>query len=263
MCAKMGISTAYYYREYKKKYIEKDIEVKRKMSDLQRIHHNNLGREKMHMLLVRNKYVISMYKVSKLLKELNMNCRLRYKRFRLPKGDENIICKNLLNREFKPMGMYEKIVTDVTEFKIGKGKIYLSIVLDLYNNEILGYEMSNKPTFNFIYQSIKNALIKIPNEKLAGMIFHSDQGWAYTMKQLQIELKELGIKQSMSRKGNCYDNAVIESIFGHIKSETFYKNMRKMKKEEFEIAMSGYIYYYNNVRVQTKLKGYAPIEVRT
>lgn len=263
MCRIVKLSTSYYYRKYKEKYVDGDAEVKSKMIELSNQHRKSLGRLKMHMLLIRYGYQISMYKVTKYLKELNINCKLRYKKYRLARGEESNICPNILKRNFVATKMYEKLVTDVTEFKIGTGKVYLSIILDLYNNEILGYGISERANFEFIFGSIKQALSRVPEERLEGMIFHSDQGWAYGMKDLQIELKGLKIQQSMSRRGNCYDNAVVESIFGHIKSEMFYNNKKITKKEELIVELKEYIYYYNNTRVQTKLKGYAPAQVRT
>ena len=114
----------------------------------------------------------------------------------------------------------EKWVTDVTEFNVSGNKLYLSPIIDLFNGEIISYELSQRPHFKQIANMLEKSFRKIPNN--TNLILHSDQGWQYQMNQYRILLKEKGIKQSMSRKGNCLDNAVIENFFGIIKSELFY-----------------------------------------
>ena len=107
---------------------------------------------------------------------------------------------------------------------------------------------------------LQNAFNKVPDN--AHLILHSDQGWQYQMQQYQKMLKEKGVRQSMSRKGNCYDNSVMESFFGLLKSE-FYHNQKFSSIEHFARELSDYIDYYNNRRIKVKLKGLSPVQYRT
>jgi len=165
---------------------------------------------------------------------------------------------NLLNREFFASKPNEKWVTDITEFGLFGYKLYLSTILDLYNGEIVGYSMSMHPNFAQVLDTLNKAFAKIGND--SNLILHSDQGWQYRHKEYHERLEEKGIRQSMSRKGNCHDNAVMENFFGHLKSELLYTckfdNLGHFIKE-----LEDYIYYYNNVRIKTKLK-MSPVNYR-
>ncbi|MBQ0147782.1 MAG: IS3 family transposase, partial [Flavobacteriaceae bacterium] len=167
---------------------------------------------------------------------------------------------NLLDRKFKSIAPNQKWVTDITEFKVGNQKLYLSPILDLYNQEIISYELSERPVFNQVENMLKKAFKRLP--KGSKLMLHSDQGWQYQMRQYQFLLKEKGITQSMSRKGNCLDNAIIENFFGTLKSELFYlkkfNSIEQLKKE-----IKQYIYYYNNERIKSNLNKMSPIEYRT
>jgi len=153
-----------------------------------------------------------------------------------------------------------KWVTDVTEFKLFGQKLYLSPILDLFNGEIISYTLSKSPNFQQITEMLKQAFQKIPDN--TQLILHSDQGWQYQMRPYQKMLKDKGIRQSMSRKGNCYDNSVMENFFGLLKSEFFY-NQKFSSVDHFTTELSGYIDYYNNRRIKVKLKGLSPIKFRT
>lgn len=148
----------------------------------------------------------------------------------------------------------------MTEFAVSGKKLYFSPILDLYNGEIVSYTISERPNFHLIMDMLEKALTRLP----AGSkpILHSDQGWQYQMKLYQERLRKSKIRQSMSRKGNCLDNAVIENFFAILKSELFYI-------EEFNSYQSlqkgiiDYIQYYNNDRIKQKLKGLSPVQYRT
>lgn len=138
--------------------------------------------------------------------------------------------------------------------------MYLSPIIDLYNQEIISYELSVNPVFNQVTAMLKKAFKKIP--KKTNLLLHSDQGWQYQLKRYQHLLTQKGITQSMSRKGNCLDNAIIENFFGIIKSELFYlkkyNSISQLKKE-----IKDYINYYNNERIKLNLNGMSPIQYRT
>lgn len=129
----------------------------------------------------------------------------------------------------------------------------------MFNGEIISYELTERPVFNQVVAMLKKAFRKIPDN--TNLILHSDQGWQYQMKDYQHLLEQKGIKQSMSRKGNCLDNAIIENFFGILKSEMFYtqkfKSIEQLKKE-----INRYIIYYNNQRIKSNLNKKSPIQYR-
>lgn len=138
-------------------------------------------------------------------------------------------------------------------------KMYLSPILDMYNGEIIRYEISGRPVLGQVLRMLDNAFAKIPDN--TNLIFHSDQGWQYQHKTYQKRLKDKGIRQSMSRKGNCLDNSIMENFFGLLKSELLY--LREFDSmEEFRIELERSIYYYNNKRIKAKLKGLSPVQYR-
>ena len=129
----------------------------------------------------------------------------------------------------------------------------------MYNGEIISYEISDRPVLGQVLRMLDNAFAKIPDN--TNLIFHSDQGWQYQHKTYQKRLKDKGIRQSMSRKGNCLDNSIMENFFGLLKSELLY--LREFDSmEEFRIVLERYIDYYNNKRIKAKLKGLSPVQYR-
>ena len=130
------------------------------------------------------------------------------------------ISPNLLNRDFHAEKPNQKWATDVTEFSLFGEKLYLSPILDLHSNDLVSYTISERPVLSMVTSMLDKAFEKIPDG--TNLILHSDQGWQYQHRQYQRMLREKGIRQSMSRKGNCLDNAVIENFFGLLKSELLY-----------------------------------------
>ena len=155
--------------------------------------------------------------VMKLMKQEHLTCRVRMKKYRSYKGEQGKIAPNLLNREFQADRPNEKWTTDITEFSLFGRKLYLSPILDMYNGEIVSYEISEHPVLTQVTNMLEKAFSKIPDN--TQLIFHSDQGWQYQHKTYQMMLSGKGIRQSMSRKGNCLDNSVMENFFGLLKSE--------------------------------------------
>lgn len=204
--------------------------------------------------------IINHKTVLRLMKMLGLKSIIRVKKYRSYRGEQGRIAPNLLKRNFKAEQPNKKWATDVTEFNVSGNKLYLSPIIDLFNGEIISYNISERPVFAQITDMLKKGLKKIKNTE--NIILHSDQGWQYQMKSYQMLLKEKGIAQSMSRKGNCLDNAVIENFFGTLKSEMFYtkkfKTIDELKKEIKE-----YINYYNHERIRLNLKGKSPVQYRT
>ena len=194
------------------------------------------------------------------MKLLGLKSLIRVKKYKSYKGKLGKVAPNILKRNFKAAAPNKKWETDITEFNVSGRKLYLSPIIDLFNQEIISYELTERPVFNQVVMMLKKAFKKIPDN--TNLTLHTDQGWQYQMKQYQYLLKEKGITQSMSRKGNCLDNAIIENFFGILKSELFYlkkyKSIEQLKKEIEE-----YIIYYNNDRIKSNLNKMSPIKYRT
>ncbi len=197
--------------------------------------------------------------VQRLMGTLSLKAAIKVKRYRSYRGEVGQTAPNVLQRDFKATRPNEKWVTDVTEFVVNGRKLYLSPVIDLFNNEVISYSLSERPVMNMVENMLDQAFKKLnPHEH---PVLHSDQGWQYRMRRYQNILKEHGIKQSMSRKGNCLDNAVVECFFGTLKSECFYLD-EFSNISELKDAVTEYIEYYNSRRISLKLKGLTPIEYR-
>ena len=169
--------------------------------------------------------------------------------------------KTYYERNFSTTKCNEKWSTDVSEFHIVSGKLYLSPIIDLHNREIVSYSISESPNFNQISEMLERAFEKYGN--LNGLIIHSDQGWQYQMKEYHKVLKDKGVIQSMSRKGNCLDNSPMENFFGKMKNEMFYGHEYEFQTlDELKIAMISYIEYYNTQRITMKLKGLTHVQYR-
>ena len=193
--------------------------------------------------------------VQRLMKELGLVCRVRTKKYRSYKGEVGKIAPNLLNRDFHADRPNQKWVTDVTEFSLFGEKLYLSPILDLHSSDLVCYTISDRPVLSMVTSMLNEAFTKIPDG--TGLILHSNQGWQYQHRRYQRMLREKGIRQSMSRKGNCLDNAVIENFFGLLKSELLYlQEFQSM--EHFKLELIEYLDYYNNRRIKAKLKGLPP-----
>ncbi len=198
--------------------------------------------------------------VQRLMGMLGLKSLVRPKRYRSFKGEVGRAAPNELQRRFDADSANQKWVTDVTEFNVAGEKLYLSPILDLYNGEIVAFETSKRPVFNLVDSMLKKALARLsPDEK---PMLHSDQGWQYRMPAYQRQLRERQLVQSMSRKGNCYDNAAMESFFGVLKSEFFYLNQFD-SVDALRDGLVDYIHYYNHDRIKLKLKGLSPVQYRT
>ena len=153
------------------------------------------------------------------------------------------------------------MVTDVTEFKTKEGKLYLSPIIDLYNLEVVSFELSSSPSFDLVKQMINAAVDIVPVG--SNPIVHSDHGWQYQMQEYQEILSDNGFVQSMSRKGNCLDNAVAEGFFSILKREMYYGHEKEFyTNKQLEEAIRDYINYYNNKRIKLRLDGHSPVEYR-
>ncbi|SUB34412.1 Integrase core domain [[Pasteurella] mairii] len=196
------------------------------------------------------------------MQALNIRSCVKVKR-RKKYGKTSHIAPNLLERDFNATKLKQKLVTDVTEFRVGDEKRYLSSMMDLANREIIAYHISRRPNFALVATMLKKTLSQLNEDDLP--IIHSDQGYLYGLarwrKMLMREDGSPYTIQSMSRRGNCYDNAVIESFFSVLKSECFYV-YQYANVDELEQALHKHIRYYNEKRIKLSLKNLSPVQYR-
>lgn len=252
--AQLPRATFYYHLKNQSK-LDKYIEVK---AEIMAIYHENKGRYGYRRItdeLHDRGYTINHKTVQHLMNQLCIVCCVRVKKYKSYKGEVGKVAPNLLQRNFEASKPNKKWVTDVTEFNLFGKKLYLSPILDLCSRDIVSYTISDHPVLSMVTSMLNKAFEVIPDG--TNLILHSDQGWQYQHKQYQRMLKAKGIRQSMSRKGNCLDNAVIENFFGLLKSELLY--LQEFKSiEHFKTELTEYLDYYNNHRRKAKLKGLPP-----
>ncbi|MBU8919068.1 IS3 family transposase [Bacillus sp. FJAT-29953] len=251
--------STYYYWIKQMNRPDKYQEIKELIKEIFEEHQGRYGYRRITLEFRNRGIKINHKTVRRLMNEMGLKCLVRMKKYRSYRGQAGKIAPNILERNFKASKPNEKWVTDVTEFHLHGEKLYLSPILDLYNGEIIAYNIEKRPVFLLVSKMLDKAFERLNEEDTP--ILHSDQGWHYQMKQYQHALKERGITQSMSRKGNCLDNAVMENFFGLLKSELLYlKKFESM--EHFKLELENYIYYYNHKRIKAKLKGMSPVQYR-
>ncbi|MCR8978372.1 IS3 family transposase, partial [Brevibacillus laterosporus] len=184
---------------------------------------------------------------------------IRRKKKNYARSTPQHVAENLLNRQFHAKAPNEKWVTDVMEFKYGRGqKAYLSAILDLYDNTVVSYVLGHANNNNLVFQTVELAIKAAPGSK---PMLHSDRGFQYTSLTFK-KLFAKEITQSMSRVGRCIDNGPMEAFWGILKCEKYYLHSYSTF-EELKKDIDTYIYFYNNERLQAKLNGLSPIEFRT
>ncbi len=227
-------------------------------AEITAIYHENRGRygyRRITSELSKRNLHLNHKTVQRLMKELGLVCHVRMKKYHSYRGEVRKIAPNLLKRDFHAEKSNQKWVTDVTEFYLFGKKLYLSPILDLCSRDLVSYTISDQPVLCMVTSMLDKAFEKIPDG--TELILHFDQGWQYQQKIYQRMLKEKGIRQSISRKANCLDNAVIENFFGLLKTELLYlqefESMEHFKQELIE-----YLDYYNNKRIKAKRKDLPP-----
>lgn len=249
----------YYYHLKQLGNPDKDVHIRKQICTIYHAHRGRYGYRRITLELRNQSVIINHKKVVRLMHECGLKSQVRIKKYRSYKGTVGKIAPNVLERKFHALSINKKWVTDVTEFALFGQKRYLSPIMDLYNGEIISYTISVHPNLLMVTNMLSKALKGI--KKNSGLILHSDQGWHYQHATYQKMLKKKGIIQSMSRKGNCLDNAKMENFFGLLKSELLYL-IKFSSIEEFEKELKNYIFYYNNIRIKQKLKGLSPVQYR-
>ena len=249
----------------------KDEQVEKKILEIRK-DNPNYGYRRMTAMLRKQGLLINKKKVQRLVQKLKLQVTSfsrKTRKYSSYKGTIGKVADNKINRNFKVDEPYTYITTDTTEFKYLEKdksgnyqvkKLYLNPYLDMYNGEIISYELSKQPTLAPILKALDKA-IEITSTNNDKRIFHSDQGWAYQLKQYTSKLEKKGITQSMSRKGNCLDNSPMENFFGILKQEIYY-GKKFYSYEELKETIEEYIDYYNKDRIKEKLGYLSPIEFR-
>jgi putative transposase len=218
------------------------------------------GHRRIHAVLERQGRQVAKKTVLKLMNILGLVCEVRRaRRYRSWLGQNGTTAENLLDRRFSTSAPDTKWVTDVTEFRIGADKVYLSPVIDLFDRSVVAYSRGPSPSLELTNSSLRQAIATLP--AAAAPLVHSDQGFQYQHASWRRLLADAGLTQSMSRRGNCLDNSIAENFFGHLKEELFHHN-KFDTVTEFTMALDDYIDWYNTTRISTTLKGLSPVEYR-
>lgn len=250
--------STYYYRVKQMNKPDPDKELKETIEAIFDKHKGRYGYRRIHLELKKQGYEINHKKVQRIMRDIALKSFVRKQKYNSYKGRVGKVADNILNRDFKAEKPNEKWVTDITEFKLPGGKGYFSPVMDLYNGEIITYTIKDSPSYSLV-ENMMNQAFQYVNED-DNLTLHSDQGWHYQMAQYRQKLKDQNITQSMSRKGNCHDNAVIENFFGIFKTEFYYDNEFE-SFQQFTEELEEYIWYYNHERIKTNLR-MSPVSYR-
>ena len=219
------------------------------------------GVRRVHRELLNRGYEVNHKRVQRLMHSMGFLGKRPKEKYHSYKGEAGRIADNVVAGDFSTTAPLQKWTTDVSQFNFTWGKCYISPILDMNTNEIISYDISLSPNMEQIHRMLDKAFKKFP--EVRGLKFHSDQGWQYQHAYYRNILEEHGIIQSMSRKGNCYDNCIMETFFGRLKNEMYYGYEKEYSSfEEFSKAVEEYIYYYNNKRIQAKTKWMPPVKYR-
>lgn len=256
---------------------DKDSEIKTKIEDIFKDHKGRYGYRRITLEMRNQGYTINHKKVKRLMKVMGLYGITPKTKYKSYKGDMNGTVPNLLldkvvdeenhittyKQNFTTTACNQIWTTDVSEFKIAAGKLYLSPIMDAHNDEIIAFDISASPNYAQVTNTFNKAFKRFEGVDLTGLKCHSDQGWAYQMEHYHKMLEEKGILKSMSRKGNCMDNGIMENLFGKMKNEMFYGHERELETlDQLKQAMEEYITYYNEKRIKVKLKGLTPLQFR-
>lgn len=248
---------------YQLKHLKSEDKYASEKKAIKNIFHEHKGRYGYRRITaeMRNRdFVINHKTVQRLMVEMGLKCVIRKVKYRSYKGEVGKVAPNVIERDFTAIAPNRKWATDVTQINIGSTKLYLSPILDMFNGEIISYNISTSPNLEQVFDMLDKAFNKFGC--LDGLILHSDQGWQYQHFGYRKRLEEHHIIQSMSRKGNCLDNSMMENFFGIMKSELLYAEKFESPRT-FIKALEEYIYYYNNKRIKSRLKGKSPVQYRT
>lgn len=257
-----GLSRSTYYYELQKQELDsKNVDIIQNIRDIFNKHKGNYGVRRVYHELLNMGIKINHKKVQRLMHKYHLTARKHPQKYHSYQGHVGAVADNLLKRDFVAEAPNRKWTTDVSQFSFSWGKCYLSPIMDMFNNEIVGFDLSRHANYEQIERMLASA--NIDSKDLSKLIFHSDQGWQYQNPRYVQTLKKHHIKQSMSRKGNCIDNCIMESFFGIMKNEMYYGHENDYKDfKEFKAVVEEYIWYYNNIRIKQKAGWKSPVNYR-
>ncbi|KLH97038.1 transposase [Brevibacillus formosus] len=264
ICNTLGVSRSGYYKYLATRKQNKDKALKELIESIFRQRKGIYGYRRIQAELMRQYgYNVNHKKVLRLMQNLGIKAIIRRKRTYISTFQSIVsdgrVAENLLNRDFFAQKPNQKWVTDVTQYRIGDERIYLSAIKDLCTLEIVAYHMSSRNDNALVLETFKKAFET--QKDVTGLIVHSDQGFQYTSHAYHDMLPTVGAKISMSRRGNCLDNASMESFFSHLKTEALFPyDIRDIQDAQRRIE--DYIHFYNEQRLQLKLKKLTPSEFR-
>jgi putative transposase len=252
--------STFFYHQSRLQAPDAQEALKTAVTEIFTTNHGRYGHRRIHTELLKQGWMLAKKTVLKLMRTLGLACKVRRrKRYNSYQGEQGTAAPNLLNREFDATAPNQKWVTDVTEFSVGNRKLYFSPVMDLFDRQIIAHSIGSSPNLALTNASLKQALACLePGQQ---PLVHSDQGFQYRHASWRALLEGAGAVQSMSRKGNCYDNAVMENFFGHLKEEMFHR-VRFISTDALAAHLNEYIRWYNTDRISTKLEGLSPVQYR-
>ncbi len=260
MCRMLGVTRSGYYHYKKHRYIQRKIENKVILELILQIwkkSHQTYGYRRIHAELRSQGLRINRKRVLRLMRENSITAKMK-KKFRktTDSNHSNYVSPNLLNQNFNVALPNTVWIADITYISTHEGWLYLSVILDLYSRKVVGWSMSNRMTSQLVIDSLEHAVeVRKPE---AGLIFHSDRGSQYSSFDFRKSLEKHKIIQSMSGKGNCYDNAVAESFFHTLKTEWIYWEKFKTRNEAKSSAFSFIEVFYNRKRRHSYLEYLSP-----
>lgn len=260
MLAFLEIPKSNYYRWRNKPDNKSEFELLEHIRAICSKHKRRYGyRRVTEALRVEYQITVNHKRVRRIMLTNNLQARIRRKKFVYFKPTVIVKKADLIQRQFKADEPNKKWYTDVSTFTFGESNLYLSAIIDGFNNEVISSVISSSPNLELAFETVNQA---IKGRDLDQVILHSDQGGLYTSPKFQDFVKEKNIIQSMSQVGVCYDNVLIESFFSHLKTEAFYSQDFTATNEQIIEMVEEYIYYYNNERIQLKLNKLPPIKYR-
>ena len=257
----MAKSTYYFELSKRDVVAEKNEKLVIEIKEIFEQNKHRYGVRRIHQELLNRGWLVNHKRVQRLMHQMGLFGKRPKEKYHSYKGEVGKVADNIINRDFRTTAPLQKWTTDVSQFSFTWGKCYISPILDMNTNEVISYDLSLSPNLEQIQHMLNKAFEKFPSTN--GLIFHSDQGWQYQHGLFRNALQEHGIIQSMSRKGNCYDNSIMETFFGRLKNEMYYGQEKEYTTfEEFSKAVEEYIDYYNNKRIQAKTKWMPPVKYR-
>ena len=254
-------SSTYSYELSKSDIDDKNTEIVNRIKDIFYENKKRYCVRRIYHQLINEGFKINHKKVQRIMNKYGLFAKKYKKKYRSYQGRVGVVADNIILRDFKANKPNQKWTTDVSQFSFRWGNCFLSPIMDMFNNEIVSFDLSTKADYQQIERMLKK--VNIGEKDYTGLILHSDQGWQYQNPRYVDSLLKSGIKQSMSRKGNCYDNSIMESFFGLMKNEMFYGHEDEIGSFDiFKTIVNEYIDYYNNKRIKCKTNWMSPVAYR-